>query len=314
MNPEDFDPETYSSEGNFLPPETILDAYMIEKPLAGGGFSSVYLARQRHDQHQVVIKEYMPRRLAHRTEENQIVPNSEQTRAHFLRGKTSFLEEAKALSKLKHPNIVEVLNFFHANSTIYLVMTYDYGKNLARFIKKKKGGLSERFIMNIFTPLLGGIKIIHEANFLHLDIKPDNILLRPMEGPVLIDFGAVHPFPGKGTTKPGKVLTNGFAPPEQYSRDDNLGPWTDIYATGATMRTCIEGSPPPSATDRNEQDTLRPAAVIFKNKYSPALLETIDATLELDPANRPQSIEEMMNSLSRVFDENFTYRQFPPAS
>ncbi|MCI0654706.1 MAG: serine/threonine protein kinase [Methylococcaceae bacterium] len=300
MKPEYYDPETYPSEWNFLQAGTILDEYMIERPLAGGGFSSVYLARQRLDQHQVVIKEYLPRRLAHRTWQNQIVPNSEETRPQFLRGKTLFVEEAKALGKLKHPNIVEVLNFFSANSTIYLVMAYDYGINLANYIKNKKGKLSENFMMTVFPALLDGMEIIHEACLLHLDIKPDNILIRPGGDPLLLDFGAVHPYPRVETWKPGKVLTNGFSPPEQYPRDGDVGPWSDIYATGATMRTCIEGYPPPAAPERTVRDTLKPAALAFRKKYSPALLETIDASLEIEPANRPQSIAELMERLSNV--------------
>lgn len=295
--PDYYDPETYPIEWNFLQPGTLLDEYMIEKPLAGGGFSSVYLARQRSDQHQVAIKEYLPRRLAHRTWQNQIVPNSEQTRSQFLRGKTLFVEEAKALSKLKHPNIVEVLNFFPANSTIYLVMTYDYGKNLASYVKNKKGKLSGQFIMTVFPNLLEGIKTIHEANLLHLDIKPDNIIIRPGGDPLLLDFGAVHPYPRVEKWKPGKVLTNGFSPPEQYPSDGNVGPWSDIYATGATMRTCIDGFPPAPAPERETRDTLKPAATAFKKKYPRNLLEAIDAALELDPVNRPQSIGEMMDYL-----------------
>ena len=300
MKPDYYDPETYPIEWNFLQPGTILDEYMIEKPLAGGGFSSVYLARQRSDQHQVVIKEYLPRRLAHRTWQNQIVPNSDETRPQFLRGKTLFVEEAKALSKLKHPNIVEVLNFFSANSTIYLVMTYEYGINLASYIKNKNGKLSENFIMTVFPALLEGMEIIHNANLLHLDIKPDNILIRPGGDPLLLDFGAVHPYPRVEAWKPGKVLTNGFSPPEQYPRDGDVGPWSDIYATGATMRTCIEGYPPPPAPERSIQDTLKPAATAFRRKYPSALLKTIDTTLKLDPSNRPQSIHELMKLLSKV--------------
>ncbi len=294
-----YDPDTYPSEWNFLQSGTILDHYMIEKPIAGGGFSSVYLARQLSDQHQVAIKEYMPRRLAHRTWQNQIVPHSPETRSLFLRGKTLFVEEAKALGKLKHPNIVEVLNFFPANSTIYLVMTYDYGKNLSSYIKDKKGNLTLQFILTVFPALLEGVQTIHEAHLLHLDIKPENILIRPGGDPLLLDFGAVHPFPKTEKWTPGKVLTKGFSPPEQYPVDGNVGPWSDMYAIGATIRTCIEGRPPPPSPDRVNNDTLKPLASTFKRKYPLKLLKMVDASLELDLKNRPQSTIEMMDSISQ---------------
>lgn len=294
-----YDPETYPSEWNFLQPGTILDQYMIEKPIAGGGFSSVYLARQLSDQHQVAIKEYLPRRLAHRTWQNQIVPHSPETRSLFLRGKNLFIEEAKALGRLKHPNIVEVLNFFPANSTIYLVMTYDYGKNLSSYIKEKKGNLTDQFILTVFPALLKGVQSIHSAHLLHLDIKPENILVRPGGNPLLLDFGAVHPYPKTEQWKPGKVLTKGFSPPEQYPVEGNVGPWSDIYAIGATIRTCIEGRPPLPAPEREKNDTLRPLGGMLKKKYPQKLLQIIDASLELDLLNRPQSIEEMMNMLEQ---------------
>ena len=297
---EYYDPETYPSEWNFLQPGTILDQYMIEKPLAGGGFSSVYLARQLSDQHQVAIKEYLPRRLAHRTWQNHIVPNSDETKPLFLRGKTLFIEEAKALSKLKHTNIVEVLNFFSDNSTVYLVMTYDYGKNLGYYIKDKKRKLSDEFLLEVFPTLMAGIKTIHDANLLHLDIKPENILIRPGPDPLLLDFGAVHPYPKTEQWKGGKVLTKGFSPPEQYPADGDVGPWSDIYAIGATMRTCIERRPPPPSPNRVIDDYLTPAIKKFKKKHNCQLLEVIDAALELNPQNRPQSIDEVLGMMQEI--------------
>jgi len=297
---EHYDPETYPSEWNFLQPGTILDQYMIEKPLAGGGFSSVYLARQLSDQHQVAIKEYLPRRLAHRTWQNHIVPNSDETKPLFLRGKTLFLEEAKALSTLKHTNIVEVLNFFSDNSTVYLVMTYDYGKNLGYYIKDKKRKLSDEFLLTVFPMLMLAIKTIHDANLLHLDIKPENILIRPGPDPLLLDFGAVHPYPRTKQWKPGKVLTRGFSPPEQYPADGDVGPWSDIYAIGATIRTCIERRPPPPSPDRAIDDNLTPAIKTFKRKHNYQLLEIIDAALEINPKNRPQSIDEILGMMQEI--------------
>ncbi len=289
--------QTALSNWNFLEPGTIVDSYMIERPIADGGFSSVYLARQLSDQHQVVIKEYLPRRIAHRTWGNVVVPKTEENRGLFLKGRRLFIEEAKVLAKLKHPNIVEVINFFQQNSTVYIVMTYDYGKNLASYIKDKKGTLSENFLLTVFPNLLNGIETIHSNNLLHLDIKPENILIRPGDDPVLIDFGAVHPFPNGQESKLGKVLTQGFSPPEQYGSQDNLGPWSDLYAIGASMRNCIAGTPPPRASDRATNDTLIPAVKAFKRQYSHELLEAIDWALLIDPTARPQSVQDLLGAL-----------------
>lgn len=289
--------QTVLSNWNFLQPGTIVDNYMIERPLADGGFSSVYLARQLSDQYQVVIKEYLPRRIAQRTWGNVVTPKTEENRALFIQGRRLFIEEAKILSKLKHPNIVEVINFFQENSTVYIVMTYDYGKNLASYIKEKKGNLSEDFLLTVFPNLLDGIETIHSNNLLHLDIKPENIMIRPGGDPLLLDFGAVHPFPNDQENTLGKVLTQGFSPPEQYGPKGKIGPWSDLYAIGASMRNCITGKPPPRASDRVTNDKIVPAVKVFKQQYSRELLEAIDWALQIDPTGRPQSVQDLLGAL-----------------
>ncbi|MBS1211711.1 MAG: serine/threonine protein kinase [Proteobacteria bacterium] len=293
-----FNPDDYPESWYFLQPGTVIDQYIIERPLAGGGFSSVYLARQRADQHQVAIKEYLPRRLAHRTWQNHVVPNDETTRPLFVKGRKLFLEEAKVLANLRHPNVVEVLNFFQANSTVYLVMTYEYGKILGEYLKEKEGSLSEQFLLRVFPALLGALKAIHERGFLHLDVKPHNILIRAGGDPILLDFGAVQPYPYTGKAKAGKVLTNGFSPVEQYADQGALGPWSDIYAVGATMRMCLDGNPPPSALDRRAKDRMIPAVKAFHRKYATYLLVAIDLAMTVEPDQRPHSVDELLAALS----------------
>lgn len=292
-----FNENDYPAAWYFLQPGTQIDEYVIDGSLGGGGFSSVYLARQRADQRQVVIKEYLPRRLAHRTWGNLVVPNSEETRNLFIMGRKLFLEEAMVLTKFRHPSIVTVLNFFQANSTVYLVMTYEYGKVLAEYLKEKSGPMSESFLMKVFPPLLEGIDCIHSQGFLHLDIKPHNILIRPGGEPLLLDFGAVQPFPYTGPPKPSKVSSSGFSPIEQYTGDDRLGPWSDIYALGATMRMSIEGKPPPPAKERAIKDKMTPTARAYRNKYPAFLLEAIDAATAMNPRERPQTAQAMLGAL-----------------
>ena len=176
---EYYDPQTYPKQWNYLQTGTIIDQYVIERELAHGGFSSVYLARQIADQVQVAIKEYLPRKFAHRTWNNEVVANSEETETLFKRGRVLFFEEAKVLSTLKHPNIVEVIGFFTANSTVYMVMTYDYGVTLDKLLNDKILTVSGDFISALFGSLLAGLAHIHSQQFVHLDIKPSNILVRP---------------------------------------------------------------------------------------------------------------------------------------
>ncbi|PPD31146.1 MAG: serine/threonine protein kinase [Methylomonas sp.] len=294
---EYYDPETYPQQWNYLQSGTIIDQYMIERELAHGGFSSVYLARQLSDQVQVAIKEYLPRKLAHRTWNNIVVPNSEETRPMFMRGRALFFEEAKVLATVKHHNIVEVVNFFQAHDTVYMVMTYDYGLGLDKILHRRVLTINESFLLTVFRSLLKGIDVIHKHQLVHLDIKPANILIRADNDPLLLDFGAIQKFPSAAAKHQAKILTNGFSPVEQYDNSGRLGPWSDIYAVGATMRACLDLKIPPSSTERLKQDSLPLATKTYKRRFPDYLLKAIDWAMQIHPEDRPQSVVDLAEAL-----------------
>ncbi|MCK5830337.1 MAG: serine/threonine protein kinase [Methylococcales bacterium] len=295
---EYYDPQTYPKRWNFLEPGTIIDQYKIEQELAHGGFSSVYLAMHISTQERVAIKEYLPRKLAHRTWGDVIIPNSEKTKSLYLKGRARFFKEARVLSKLKHPNIVDVINFFHANGTVYMVMTYNPGITLDKAIKNKKTKITEKQLINVFELLLTGIRKMHGKNVLHLDIKPGNILIRAHDNPLLLDFGAIQKYTSSPKKYRSAVITHGFSPIEQYSKYSQLGPWTDIYSVGASMYFCLSGERPIRASKREANEMLIPAVKAFKRKYPPYLLQAIDWAMQVNPEKRPQSITEFQRALS----------------
>lgn len=282
---------------NSLKPGTLIDDYRLLDVLGGGGFSIVYMARHRRSGKAYVIKEYMPKKLAQRRPDGEVTARSSDTETRLNQGRQLFLQEASALARLKHPNIVNVVSFFRANGTVYMVMEYTEGSNLQDYLKKHKGGLTEKFLRVVFPRLLKGLKLIHENDLLHLDIKPGNIHIRRGGRPLLLDFGAVHGFPQSRREQPGQVISPGYSPIEQYDSRGYVGPWTDIYAIGATMRSCIEGTSPPNASDRQSKDRMRPAKILFKKRYSANLLEAIDWAMEINPEHRPQSVDEFRKAL-----------------
>ncbi|MEJ2143267.1 MAG: serine/threonine-protein kinase, partial [Gammaproteobacteria bacterium] len=278
-----------------LPAGTRLDNYTIVRTLGGGGFSIVYLATDNSDGEEVVIKEYMPNKLAERDDSRHVVAQKDSYIERFAHGRRLFFQEAGTLTTLKHPNIVNVINFFRANGTVYMVMDYEEGVNLQSYIQKYKGKLTEAFVFAVFIPLLEGLSVIHQKGLLHLDIKPGNIHLRHGANPLLLDFGAVHEMMHTRQFQPNQVVTPGYSPIEQLDPGGYVGPWTDIYAIGATMRTCMEGKPPLPSPKRREKDTMRPAANAFKKRYNQALLEAVDWAMEVDPMLRPQSVEQLLD-------------------
>jgi serine/threonine protein kinase len=280
-----------------LPPGFQLDGYRIERQLAHGGFSIVYLA---HDASNVpvAIKEYLPARLATRTADSPVPIIAEENLASFRRGMKSFFEEGRMLAGLDHPNVVRVLNFFRANETAYLVMRYERGRTLQEHIQRHPGTLSENFIRTVFTRLLNGLREIHMRKLLHLDIKPANIYLRADGHPVLLDFGATRQGLGDNNPALGSVHTPGYAAPEQTGSGEAQGPWTDIYAVGATLYACLAGSTPLSAELRSKGEVLEPAQERWRKTYSLQLLELIDWCMRLPVAERPQSVFALQKVLN----------------
>lgn len=279
-----------------LPPGTILDCYRIIKLIGSGGFSLIYLAEDEDTHDEVAIKEYLPKRFGRRTGLEPVTLLSQEKRASFERGRRLFYQEANILARLRHDNIVRVRNCFLGNNTAYLVMDYEPGKNLGRYIKKRNGGLSTNFLLTVFPPLLDALSAIHATNNLHLDIKPSNVHLRPGGNPLLLDFGAVYQLDDIGEKK-AQVITPGFSPVEQYFVSGKVGPWSDVYAIGASLRACIEGKAPPSAVERHAKDTLEPASTLFEQRYPRHILETIDWAMRIDARQRPQDAQEMRRAL-----------------
>lgn len=277
---------------------TIVDDYRIDRVMGGGGFAIVYRAQSLRDGQDVVIKEYFPVKLSKRDEQGAVQPLDENSRSLFLQGRKLFFQEAGTLASLDHPNIAAIVGFFHANGTVYTAMRYDRGVSLYGYIKRKGGGLSEERILSIVLPVLDCLRLVHSRGMLHLDIKPGNIYLRQDAGPILLDFGAVRKLARCAPSYVFPIVSHGFSPIEQGRKSSRLGPWTDLYALGATMRACIEAKAPPPARDRLEKDTLVPAVVAFQGQYSHSFLLALDAVMGVHPAERPQTADEFIAALT----------------
>ncbi len=285
-----------------LAPGTKVGGYEILKDIGKGGFSLIYLAQDLDSGDEVVLKEYLPKKIGSRGTRDRVVAAGPGQAESLERGRKLFFQEAKALASLRHPNIVQVRDFFLANDTAYLVMHYERGKNLGTYVQERGGGLSTNFILRVFLPILDALAMLHSRSMLHLDVKPGNIHLRHGNIPILLDLGAVHPLTG-GRPRGGQVITAGFSPVEQYYKGGNIGPWTDVYAVGASIRNCMDAKVPPPAVDRHSNETLVPATVQFRDRYPTYLLEAVDWAMQMEPTSRPQDAGELLDSLRSHADE-----------
>ncbi len=290
-----FDEEQKRS-GLFLSYRTLLNnQYLLGRVLGAGGFGITYLAFDVKLQCKTAVKEFFPKDLAARnTDRSTVVPYSAKESEFFDYGLDRFLMEARTMARFSHPNIVRVKNYFQANDTAYIVMDYYEGQNLGEYLEQRRGNLSERETMDIINPVLDGLQEVHQAGFLHRDIKPQNIYLTAKGTPILIDFGAARCAIGEKSRSLSIVLTPGFAPFEQYQSRGKQGAWTDIYALSATIYYMHGGKIPLAATERMNNDTLTPLNQISK-KVSDSLNTAIMQGLEFHPENRPQSVRDFRN-------------------
>ena len=270
--------------------------YLIGKVLGKpGGFGITYLALDTRLETRVAIKEYLPRDLAGRDAGHATVSaHSAQDDEFFRYGLTQFLQEARTLARFDHANIVRVRNFFEENGTGYLVMDYYDGVTLADHLAQQpQGRLTEETAVGILMPILDGLREVHAKNILHRDIKPQNIYLTTGNRPILLDFGAARQAMSERSRSLSVVLSEGYAPYEQYHRRGEQGPWTDIYASAAVLYHAVAGEPPPPATERVAEDELDIDAL----GVSAALTSALRAGLAVDPRNRPQTVAEFQGLL-----------------
>ena len=289
---------------NALDPDTRLHWYEIKTILGQGGFGITYLAFDTNLKHQVAIKEYLPVEFSTRDASDAVQPISENQTEIYRWGLQRFLEEAQTLARFKHPNIIRVHSFFEHNNTGYMVMDYESGIELETLIDNGEH-FSEQRLLDILLPILDGLEQIHNAGIIHRDIKPANIFIRDDNSPVLLDFGSARHAIGNQTKTITSLVTPGYAPFEQYHQaEGRQGPWTDIYALGATCYCAITGKPPPDALKRgmvqfeHNLDVYLELADIKAGKYSPHLLAAIDCAQRFKERDRPQTINEWQQMLA----------------
>lgn len=278
-----------------LPVGTKLLEYEIEDLLGHGGFGITYRAKDTVLRESVAIKEYLPNDIAVRVSDETVRAKSESDDEDFQTGLKSFLEEARVITRFRHPNIVHVRRFFELHGTGYIALDYERGQTLSK--RLADGPIAEPELRNILFGILDGLETIHDQAVLHRDIKPSNIILRDDGTPVLIDFGAARDFRERHSRSITAIAAPGYSPPEQYGVGGQQGPWTDFYALGAIAYKCVTDNAPVDSLRRLRNDPLVPAAKAATRKYSRDLLRAIDWMLAVDEAKRPHAAQQLRDLL-----------------
>jgi serine/threonine protein kinase len=272
--------------------------YRIERVLGAGGFGITYLAKELALARDVTIKEYFPGDFAARNGSHEAVPRSQESAGDYQWGLERFIAEAQTLAKFDHRNIVRVYRYFRANNTGYMVLQFEEGQSLKTWLQSLGRAPRQFELDRLVAPLLDALALIHGENYLHRDIAPDNIIIRRDGSPVLIDFGSARGDIARQSRTVSALVKPGYSPYEQYAETGSQqGPWTDIYALGATLYHAISGKRPPDAPSRIVKDDLLPAREVALSAYRSSFLASIDNALALDIKKRPQSIAEWRGQL-----------------
>ena len=283
-----------------LPSGAVLREWRLEDVLGVGGFGIVYRGRGTYFGELVAIKEYFPSAISDRIDGETVKPSDSSSEEIYELGLKKFLEEAKILWQLshpeRHPNIVSVRSLFEIHGTAYMVMDFESGVSLSQMLREGRR-FDEASLMALLRPIIEGLERAHRAGVIHRDIKPPNILVDDTGRPVLIDFGSARFDSGQATSTKVTFYTPPYAALEQYVKTYAQGPWTDIYSLGVVAYQCVTGEKPPEVLERLHGGANEALSTRAWPGYSPAFIRAIDAAMATRPQERPQSLSEWLKLL-----------------
>ena len=276
----------------------LIGEFRIRRVLGAGGFGITYLATESALAREVTIKEYFPADYAARGASGEVAPRSRDSAKDYQWGLERFLEEAQTLARFIHPNIVRVYRCFRARDTGYMVLHFEEGGSFKAWLKALPRAPRQSELDRIIAPLLDALELVHAGSYLHRDIAPDNIIIRKDGAPVLIDFGSARGDMATQSRTVSALVKPGYSPYEQYATTgSSQGPWTDIYALGATLYHAIAGRRPPDAPSRMVNDEYVGAREAALSSYRTGFLAAVDQALRLEIGERPQSIAQWRTML-----------------
>lgn len=289
--------------------ELLNGQYRIDRYLSSGGFGITYLATDSLSR-PVVIKECFPEALCSRSDRT-VRAKTSQSVNEFHALVEMFVREARSLAKVDHPNIVGVHQIFESNDTAYMALDFIDGRDAMQLIDAGEAPMSPDRVVALTDQLLDAISAVHDADMLHRDISPDNILIDHQGTPWLIDFGAAR----QEATKKSRaisalmVVKDGYSPQEFYISGGNQGPASDLYSLAATLYHLITGTVPPNSQNRlaalaaKSADPYQPL-VGRMTGYDPNFLRAIDLAMSVFPKDRPQSAHHWRAIADGTFDSD----------
>src|SRR5581483_8731966 len=216
-----------------------------------------------------------------------------------------FLREASVLARFTHPGIVRVYEVFEEAGTAYLVMELLEGQTLYEHVVARGAPMQQKQALDVAQQCAEALAVVHGAGILHRDLNPSNVMLASDGRVVLIDFGLAREYTADETTPMTRMVTPGYAPPEQYAADVRSGPPADVYALAATLYWALTGRAPTPAIDRQAGRTPLTPPHRLVDTVSKLVSDGVLDGLELNPAHRPQTVAAFMARVGRPMGAAF---------
>lgn len=275
-----------------LPVGTILrGSYRIDSYLSSGGFGNTYKVTNIEFDEQYAVKEFFMRGVNQRDAgQTTVTVSNSANRTSFEEQREKFKKEARRLRQMQNKHLVRVHDLFEENGTAYYVMDFIDGESLADRLKRTEQPIPESDVRNYLLQILDALEEIHNNGFQHLDLKPANIMVDKQGQVTLIDFGASKQMrPDGGVTASTAICyTPGYAPREQMEQNyEKFGPWTDLYALGATLYNLLTTQKPPMPSDIDDEGEK---AFSFPASVSDEMRSYILWLMQPNRMKRPQKV------------------------
>ena len=295
------------NDSGLLPIGTTLQGgkYRVERYMASGGFGNTYEVTHLKLNRRFALKEFFLRGDCLRDSDGRTVTVSNPTKTEvFTSMRAKFEKEAQRMYDLTEegcPHVVRITDLFDENQTSYYVMELIEGESLGKRLSRTGQPMPEQEVMRLLPQILEALDGVHRRRIWHLDLKPDNLMVDARGHLTLIDFGASKQLSASGnfsTTLSAMCYTPGYAPSEQIDQNlQNIGPWTDLYALGATLYRLVTNQTPPQSSELitalfSGQDVFR---------FTPTVSDRMQQLIRwmMNPAipNRPQSVADIRQRL-----------------